>query len=86
MIQEEVFGTKDTLNYYLLDTYNDVGKTKVTSFMDEMSPEDARRYEQWNKLVADGLDPEQRMWIQDFGTPNTYFEFKKHNPSQNISE
>ncbi|HFI0066043.1 TPA: hypothetical protein ACGORS_002310, partial [Streptococcus suis] len=65
---------------------NDVGKTKVTSFMDEMSPEDARRYEQWNKLVADGLDPEQRMWIQDFGTPNTYFEFKKHNPSQNISD
>ncbi|MGQ7371332.1 hypothetical protein ACTGV0_04155 [Streptococcus suis] len=42
---------------------NDVGKTKVTSFMDEMSPEDARRYEQWNKYVEAGISPEDRVRV-----------------------
>ncbi|HEL2576954.1 TPA: hypothetical protein TZ704_002175 [Streptococcus suis] len=42
---------------------NDVGKTKVTSFMDEMSPEDARRYEQWNKYVEAGISPSDRVRV-----------------------
>ncbi|HEL1761145.1 TPA: hypothetical protein TXT63_000795 [Streptococcus suis] len=42
---------------------NDVGKTKVTSFMDEMSPEDARRYEQWNKYAEAGISPSDRVRV-----------------------
>ncbi|HEL9629549.1 TPA: hypothetical protein U0K61_000680 [Streptococcus suis] len=42
---------------------NDVGKTKVTSFMDEMGPEDARRYEQWNKYVEAGISPSDRVRV-----------------------
>ncbi|MGQ7409214.1 hypothetical protein ACTGWG_08845 [Streptococcus suis] len=40
-----------------------MGKTKVTSFMDEMSPEDARRYEQWNKYVEAGISPSDRVRV-----------------------
>ncbi|MFH0386052.1 hypothetical protein ACHBHM_11375, partial [Streptococcus sp. A18] len=42
---------------------NDIGETRATSFMDEMSPEDARRYEQWNKYVKAGISPEDRVQV-----------------------
>ncbi|NQK94848.1 hypothetical protein HO498_11495 [Streptococcus suis] len=42
---------------------NDIGETRATSFMDEMSPEDARRYEQWNKYVEAGISPENRVRV-----------------------
>ncbi|HEM3867532.1 TPA: hypothetical protein U1V35_000739 [Streptococcus suis] len=42
---------------------NDVVAPKTTSFMDEMSPEDARRYEQWNKYVEAGISPEDRVRV-----------------------
>ncbi|HEM6099540.1 TPA: hypothetical protein U2B91_001205 [Streptococcus suis] len=42
---------------------NDVVAPKTTSFMDEMSPEDAHRYEQWNKYVEAGISPEDRVRV-----------------------
>ncbi|MGV3022905.1 hypothetical protein ACEE60_04525 [Streptococcus suis] len=42
---------------------NDVVAPKTTSLMDEMSPEDARRYEQWNKYVEAGISPEDRVRV-----------------------
>ncbi|HEM3598939.1 TPA: TNT domain-containing protein, partial [Streptococcus suis] len=48
---------------------NDIGETRATSFMDEMSPEDARRYEQWNKYVEAGIEPIDRVKLGDWTYP-----------------
>ncbi|NQK93799.1 hypothetical protein HO498_05925 [Streptococcus suis] len=55
---------------------NDVGKTKVTSFKDEMSPEDARRYEQWNKYVEAGISPENRVRVLEISEKAPKVEYQ----------
>lgn len=59
---------------------NDIGETRATSFMDEMSPEDARRYEQWNKYAEAGISPSDRVRVLEISekapkveyVPDTY--------------
>ncbi|HEP1844080.1 TPA: hypothetical protein VCA72_001226 [Streptococcus suis] len=63
---------------------NDVGKTKVTSFMDEMSPEDARRYEQWNKYVEAGISPENRVRVLEISEKAPKVEYQPDYSSDSI--
>ncbi|QWV87538.1 LXG domain-containing protein [Streptococcus parasuis] len=63
---------------------NDVGKTKVTSFMDEMSPEDARRYEQWNKYVEAGISPEDRVRVLEISDNAPKIEYRPGKNSESI--
>ncbi|MFH0373671.1 hypothetical protein [Streptococcus sp. A22] len=67
---------------------NDIGETKATSFIEQMSPEDAQRYVAWNEFVEAGIEPEARIRILDEGiiSPHTYQEFIKHNPFQNVDD
>ena len=58
------------------------------SFEDFMSPEDAKRYADWNDFVEAGIEPEARLRIMDEGifSPKTYVEFSAANPTQNVDD
>ena len=58
------------------------------SFEDSMSPEDAKRYADWNDFAEAGVEPEARLRIMDEGifSPKTYVEFSAANPTQNVDD
>ncbi|WP_170243306.1 hypothetical protein [Streptococcus suis] len=63
---------------------NDIGETRATSFMDEMSPEDARRYEQWNKYVEAGISPEDRVRVLEISDNAPKIEYRPGKNSESI--
>ncbi|HFI0601588.1 TPA: T7SS effector LXG polymorphic toxin [Streptococcus suis] len=63
---------------------NDIGETRATSFMDEMSPEDARRYEQWNKYVEAGISPENRVRVLEISEKAPKVEYQPDYSSDSI--
>ena len=55
------------------------GSVKSSSFLDGMSPEDAKRYVQLNKYAETGLEPMDRVKLQDWAYPpeaNLYKNYK----------
>ncbi|MGQ7394061.1 T7SS effector LXG polymorphic toxin, partial [Streptococcus suis] len=63
---------------------NDVVAPKTTSFIDEMSPEDARRYEQWNKYVEAGISPEDRVRVLEISEKAPKVEYQPDYSSDSI--
>ncbi|HEM3598936.1 TPA: hypothetical protein U1C28_002067 [Streptococcus suis] len=63
---------------------NDIGETRATSFMDEMSPEDARRYEQWNKYVEAGISPEDRVRVLEISEKAPKVEYQEGVSSDDV--
>nr|WP_244912668.1 T7SS effector LXG polymorphic toxin [Streptococcus acidominimus] len=63
---------------------NRVSEAKVTSFIDDMSPEDAQRYAQWNKYAEAGISPSDRIRILEISENAPKVEYLPGKTPDNI--